>query len=428
MSTISATPHRRRSSFLATLAWVVVASAGRAPQAQPASWRRAAAGRGARSPPINAHSWTSTASRATTRGPIPPGCRSNAPAIAGIESHPDVWEKVIRKVRAGMMPPPGMPHRIPNRAARWWAGSRPVARSGRPHVARSRPAAGASPEPRRVRERHPRRAGARGRRGDAAAAGRFQLRLRQQRRRAGRFAGAARELPHCRRAGERAGAGRSRARRPRGELFRVRQDESQDRNVPGAADRHGGRPADRAHAAARRRVSVPGAAVPHQPRHDARAGVSSSSSRSAWTATRVHLASFGGNKEIADVQREPDHDGRQRGRALHGARAPQGRAAQDHGRVPAEAAGAEHPAAAELRAQLVRHHRLLGLPAHRRGDSQRSVQSDGSRAIRRAAAASSSCRPATVAEEEACARRILSDAGAPGLPRRRHGRTTPTRC
>jgi mono/diheme cytochrome c family protein len=37
-------------------------------------------------------------------------------SVAGIESHPDVWEKVIRKVRAGMMPPPGMPQ--PDAASR----------------------------------------------------------------------------------------------------------------------------------------------------------------------------------------------------------------------------------------------------------------------------------------------------------------------
>ena len=29
--------------------------------------------------------------------------------INAVADHPDVWERVIRKLRAGMMPPPGMP-------------------------------------------------------------------------------------------------------------------------------------------------------------------------------------------------------------------------------------------------------------------------------------------------------------------------------
>src|SRR5207253_1344359 len=29
--------------------------------------------------------------------------------INAVGDHPEVWEKVIRKLRAGMMPPPGMP-------------------------------------------------------------------------------------------------------------------------------------------------------------------------------------------------------------------------------------------------------------------------------------------------------------------------------
>src|SRR3984957_9976528 len=29
--------------------------------------------------------------------------------ITAVGDHPEVWEKVIRKLRAGMMPPPGMP-------------------------------------------------------------------------------------------------------------------------------------------------------------------------------------------------------------------------------------------------------------------------------------------------------------------------------
>ena len=99
---------RRRLVFLAALAWIL--SIGwtlpEARQQAPAPPARAAA------PPASAdqralvdkycvscHSdRTKTAGLTLERG-----------SIAGIESHPDVWEKVIRKVRAGMMPPPGMP-------------------------------------------------------------------------------------------------------------------------------------------------------------------------------------------------------------------------------------------------------------------------------------------------------------------------------
>jgi len=32
-----------------------------------------------------------------------------SPELANVAAHPDVWEKVLRKVRGGMMPPPGVP-------------------------------------------------------------------------------------------------------------------------------------------------------------------------------------------------------------------------------------------------------------------------------------------------------------------------------
>ena len=76
---------------------------------------------------------------------------------------------------------------------------------------------------------------------------------------------------------------------------------------------------------------------------------------------RVHLASFGGDKEIAASSDNPtttgdDVDGRFTVRVplKAGPRAHQRR-------VPREDARAQHAAAAELRAQLVGHDRLLGL-------------------------------------------------------------------
>ena len=37
------------------------------------------------------------------------GLTLDDPALANVSAHADVWEKVIRKLRAGMMPPPGLP-------------------------------------------------------------------------------------------------------------------------------------------------------------------------------------------------------------------------------------------------------------------------------------------------------------------------------
>ena len=44
------------------------------------------------------------------------GLTLDDPALGNVAAHADVWEKVIRKVRAGMMPPPGMPQ--PDEATR----------------------------------------------------------------------------------------------------------------------------------------------------------------------------------------------------------------------------------------------------------------------------------------------------------------------
>ena len=37
------------------------------------------------------------------------GLTLDTPDLANVAAHPDVWEKVIRKVEAGMMPPAGVP-------------------------------------------------------------------------------------------------------------------------------------------------------------------------------------------------------------------------------------------------------------------------------------------------------------------------------
>ena len=84
--------------------------------------------------------------------------------INAVGDHPEMWEQVIRKLRAGMMPPPGMP-RPPlakYEGLRDWleaeidrkAAAHPESRLGR----------AASAEPHRIRQRHPRSAGSRDRR------------------------------------------------------------------------------------------------------------------------------------------------------------------------------------------------------------------------------------------------------------------------
>ena len=82
---------------------------------------------------------------------------------ANIAAAPDVWEKVIRKVRVGMMPPQGSPS--PDQASRdalvTWLTTALDAQRRR--ASRSRPAARAPFESRRVRQRHSRPPGTRDR-------------------------------------------------------------------------------------------------------------------------------------------------------------------------------------------------------------------------------------------------------------------------
>ena len=87
-----------------------------------------------------------------------------------VAAHPDVWEKVIRKVDAGMMPPAGMPR--PDEATKRALVSRledvSIAPPGR---AEPRASAGASTQSRRVHERDSRSPRRRARRVVAPPAG-----------------------------------------------------------------------------------------------------------------------------------------------------------------------------------------------------------------------------------------------------------------
>ena len=105
--------------------------------------------------------------------------------MADVGANASVWENVVRKLRAGMMPPAGRPR--PDRTAHdglvsWLEAEldprRRRAPEPRPHGDLP------LPEPHGVPQRHPRPAGAGCRRGGAAAGRRRELRLRQHRRRA----------------------------------------------------------------------------------------------------------------------------------------------------------------------------------------------------------------------------------------------------
>ena len=175
-----------------------------------------------------------------------------------------MWEKVIRKLDAGMMPPqgPARPDQATTDGLVTWLKTsldRDAAAQSE-----SRALAAAPPESRGVRERRSRPAGARARRGVAPAARRLELRVRQHRRHPRQLARAARKL---RERGDR--NQRDRGRQPRrrhGEQRdvhgAVRYDADRSRGRPAA--RHARRPAHPPHVPARRRVPLQDQAVAEQ--------------------------------------------------------------------------------------------------------------------------------------------------------------------
>ena len=62
-----------------------------------------------RKPTRRARCWISPASAATTSASAPPALRSTRSTSHHPGSNPDVWERVVAKLRAGSMPPPGRP-------------------------------------------------------------------------------------------------------------------------------------------------------------------------------------------------------------------------------------------------------------------------------------------------------------------------------
>ena len=115
-----------------------------------------------------------------------PGARNARLRPRGADA--ETWEKVVRKIRTGMMPPSGAPR--PERAVLDAFASDLETRLDKaaPPACRSRGARAASPQSHRVRQRDPRSARAGRRRRGAAAVGRLERGIRQHRRSAGRVA------------------------------------------------------------------------------------------------------------------------------------------------------------------------------------------------------------------------------------------------
>jgi hypothetical protein len=234
-------------------------------------------------------------------------------SIAGIESHPDVWEKVIRKVRAGMMPPPGMPQPDPGsrKALVGWLetsldkAARTSPDPGRPLVHRLNRAEYANA----IRDLLtldvdaasllPPDDSSSGFDNNADVLGVSPVLLESYLTAAERVSALALGDPST---------------PPAGELFRVRQDQSQDRHVPGLPlGTVGGLliertlPLDGEYQFQVRLFrtnlgTMRGLEYPHQ-------------LEIAVDGERVHLASFGGDKEIAASSENPtttgdDVDGR----------------------------------------------------------------------------------------------------------------------
>ena len=151
-----------------------------------------------------------------------------------VAQHPEVWEKVVRKLRARQMPPAGRtrPDERDLRRGRLASleASLDRAAAARPNPGRTDDVPAA--EPHRVPERHPRPAGARHRRDGAAAGGRVQPRLRQ---RDGRrpLADAAGPLHHGGAEDQPAGGRQRRAGRPAATRSASAPDLTQEEHVEG---------------------------------------------------------------------------------------------------------------------------------------------------------------------------------------------------
>ena len=174
-----------------------------------------------------------------------------------VEDHPEVWEKVVRRLRGRQMPPAGKERPNEETYASVLSQLETALDRAAAAEAESRPHRHVPPaEPHRVSERHSRSAGAGHRRDGAAAGGRSEPRVRQRdgRRIFRRRCWTATSRPRRRSAGWRSAAPR---RAPGGDTFRIRPDLTQEEHVDGLPLGHARRHADPLHVSARRRVRHP---------------------------------------------------------------------------------------------------------------------------------------------------------------------------
>ena len=100
--------------------------------------------------------------------------------INDVAAHPEIWEKVVRKLRTGAMPPAGMPRPDGSDLRVACLRTRGCARRRCCRTATAWCAMAASPQSNRIRQRRSRSARARDRRHVASAGRRCRSRLRQQ--------------------------------------------------------------------------------------------------------------------------------------------------------------------------------------------------------------------------------------------------------
>ena len=289
------------------------------------------------------------------RGTRPPISRSSRSISQHVGADAAVWEHVVRKLRAGMMPPhDGGPRPTAEQTTAVSSlGSKassiaPAAESPDPGPHRAVP----PPEPQRVPQRRARSARDRRRRRCAVARRRRELRLRQHRRRAQAFADAARALsraPPTRSAGS-----RSARHSPfvNFDSFRIPDDRSQERRLPGMPfgtrggividytfpqdgdyDVLGGARArlERRHAGLHR-----GAGARDQHRSRARRDCSRSTPRRRCRRRRIRRPTTSASESTSGAPLAPEEQQRaqSRRRGLDCARAREGGPPRGHGHVP----------------------------------------------------------------------------------------------
>ena len=336
----------------------------------------------------------------------------------------------MRKLRAGMMPPPG----VPPPGCRDGRGAGRVARNarsiGRPR-AQPNPGRPLAPpaEPRRIRQRDPRSAGARRRRRRRCC----RPTIRATASTTSRTCSASRRCCSsaiCRRA-EKISAlavGDPSIAAERRDLPRAPATSRRPAHR-GAAARHARRRADRPDVPARRRVrSSRSKLLRTNLGVDPRASSIRTSSRSRVDGERVHLATFGGDRGLSQTSLdEPDDDAVTMIDArLHGARAGQGGPARRRRRRSSRRRGGRATptrCSRSMRSRTIRS-TSAGIPHIETCHDQRAVQRDGAgdTPSRRRIFV---CRPASAADEAPCAQHGFCRAGAPRLSPA--GRPTPTR-